>query len=205
VLAARLDQEAALRLAVTDGAAGPMAGYREQLISVISHEVRTPVTTIQGCVEVLLDEPGIIASEYIWFAEAISRNTARLCRTADHLLHAASAGETVPHRRRPQVDLVQLVATHLAGHGRHIDLIAPTAPVQIDADPQLLGRAIDNLLANAVAFSASDTPVTVTVVAHPEPAVLAPTGELASPPRNYRTSGPRSSAVRTPAPMRCQA
>ncbi len=171
-LAARIDTEVALRHAVADAAGRPPARYGTGLVAQVSHEIRTPLASIQGYLELLLGTPGALPDEHTPFVDAIGRNAARLCRTVDHLLHAAAGRPTISHRGR--ADLTALAADwvrHHAHHGRDIVLETPGEPVPVDVDAALLGRAVHNLLANALLFSAPGTPVTVTVGAAPQPEI----------------------------------
>jgi signal transduction histidine kinase len=171
-LAARIDTEVALRHAVAEAAGRPPARYGNGHVAQLSHEIRTPLASIQGYLELLLGTPGAVPDEHAPFVDAIGRNAARLCRTVDHLLHAAAGRPTISHRVR--ADLGELAAGWVrqhAHHGRDIVLRTPPEPVLADVDAALLGRAVHNLLANAILFSAPGTPVTVTVDADPHPEI----------------------------------
>jgi signal transduction histidine kinase len=86
-LAHRLDVESSLRRAAPFAL---MTELHKQLdkamITAVGHEVRTPLTVIQGHLEILGDRPEVQDTASQWQISAINRNVHRLCRTIDRLL-----------------------------------------------------------------------------------------------------------------------
>lgn len=131
--------------------------YKGELIATISHELKTPLTSIMGHVELLEDLNTGIGS-----VEAISRNADRLNRLVQNLLNYSQIQdkrETV----RQSVDLRKLaeqtldLMTMQAEQGRvSMTLVVPPVPVMVTADPDELGKVIDNLASNAVKYSRPD-------------------------------------------------
>ena len=130
--------------------------YKGELIATISHELKTPLTSIIGHVELLEDLNTGIGS-----VEAISRNADRLNRLVQNLLNYSQiqeARDTV----RESVDLRKLaeqsvdLMTMQAEKGRvAMTLTVPDEAVMVTADPDDLGKVIDNLTSNAVKYSRS--------------------------------------------------
>jgi signal transduction histidine kinase len=128
--------------------------YKGELIATISHELKTPLTSIMGHVELLEDLDTGIGS-----VEAISRNADRLNRLVQNLLNYSQIQdkrETVLQ----SVDLRKLaeqsveLMTMQAEQGRvGMTLVVPPEPVVVTADPDELGKVIDNLTSNAVKYS----------------------------------------------------
>lgn len=128
--------------------------YKGELIATISHELKTPLTSIMGHVELLGDLDTGIGS-----VEAISRNADRLDRLVQNLLNYSQIQdkrETV----REAVDLRKLAEQSLelmamqAEQGRvSLSLDIPDEAVRVTADPDDLGKVIDNLTSNAVKYS----------------------------------------------------
>ncbi len=131
--------------------------YKGELIATISHELKTPLTSIIGHVELLEDLNTGIGS-----VEAISRNAERLNRLVQNLLNYSQIQDKRETVRLP-VDLCQLAEQSMdlmamqAEQGRvTITLTAPDEPVLVTADPDELGKVIDNLTSNAVKYSRAD-------------------------------------------------
>ena len=131
--------------------------YKGELIATISHELKTPLTSIIGHIELLEDLDTGIGS-----VEAISRNAERLNRLVQNLLNYSQIQDKRETVRLP-VDLCQLAEQSLdlmtmqAEQGRvKMSLTVPDEPVLVTADPDELGKVIDNLTSNAVKYSRPD-------------------------------------------------
>ena len=131
--------------------------YKGELIATISHELKTPLTSIIGHIELLEDLDTGIGS-----VEAISRNAERLNRLVQNLLNYSQIQDKRETVRLP-VDLCQLAESSLdlmtmqAEQGRvKMSLSIPDEPVLVTADPDELGKVIDNLTSNAVKYSRAD-------------------------------------------------
>jgi signal transduction histidine kinase len=127
--------------------------YKGELITTISHELKTPLTTIIGHAELLgeLHEHRSV--------EAITRNAERLNRLVQNLLDYSR----VQDRRaavRVDVDVIEscraaidLVAHH-ADTGRvDIELVVCCEQVSVSGDPEDLSLVVDNLVSNAVKYT----------------------------------------------------
>ena len=128
--------------------------YKGELIATISHELKTPLTSIIGHVELLEDLDTGIGS-----VEAISRNADRLNRLVQNLLNYSQVQDKRESVRRP-FDLRTLaeasmeLMTMQADTGKvTMTLTMPTEPVMITADPDELGKVVDNLASNAVKYT----------------------------------------------------
>ncbi|MDX6418695.1 MAG: two-component system, OmpR family, phosphate regulon sensor histidine kinase PhoR, partial [Trebonia sp.] len=72
---------------VRDEPAGASADKdRAQFLAVVSHEMRTPLTSIISFSELLRSEAGGLSPEGLHFLGIIARNAARLLRLIDDLL-----------------------------------------------------------------------------------------------------------------------
>lgn len=171
-IARRVDEETRLRHRSANQPF-PAAADHHDVVSAISHEIRTPLANIVGFAEMLVDTtadaPGSDRR-----VDAIRRNTDRLCRTVDNLMHAASLqmGQLVGERRA--VDLAEIVsraAAAVSDPGDRLDVRLPGDPVQVLADARLVQVAVEHLLANALRFSGADGSVAVSLTAEPAPAL----------------------------------
>ncbi|MCW2762298.1 MAG: histidine kinase [Marmoricola sp.] len=138
--------------------------YKGELIATISHELKTPLTSIIGHIELLEDLDTGIGS-----VEAISRNADRLNRLVQNLLNYSQIQDKRETVRR-SVDLRKLAEQSLelmtmqAEQGRvQMTLDLPLDPVMVTADPDDLGKVVDNLVSNAVKYSRPDGKVHLTV------------------------------------------
>ncbi len=128
--------------------------YKGELIATISHELKTPLTSIIGHVELLEDLDTGIGS-----VDAISRNADRLNRLVQNLLSYSQIQdkrETV----RQAVNLCELAEQSLdllamqAEQGNvAVTLTVPFEPVIVTGDPDEVGKVINNLTSNAVKYT----------------------------------------------------
>jgi signal transduction histidine kinase len=140
--------------------------YKGELIATISHELKTPLTSIIGHTE-LLEE---LATE-VDSVQAISRNAQRLNRLIENLLNYSRIQDRREHVRRP-IDLTRLCENSLdllavqAEQGNlRLELTGPPTPVVVHGDPEELARIIDNILSNAVKYTPTGGRVDVAVSA----------------------------------------
>ena len=122
-----------------------------------AHELRTPLTALKGGMEVAL-RAARSPEEYRRVLDSSLEEVERLIRVAEDLLllSRAAAGGATP---RPAVDLEPLLleglemGTRLAqGRGVHVQLGA-VVPAAVRAEAGALGRAIRNLVENAVRYT----------------------------------------------------
>lgn len=135
---------------------------RAQFLAIVSHEMRTPLTSIISFSELLRGEAAGLSPEGLRFLTIIERNADRLLRLIDDLLmlNRLEAG-----RLPLDLDLISLAdlaaeavknaAPVAAKSGVTVHLDAGEGP-RVEADPRRLMQVLDNLIGNAVKFSHVD-------------------------------------------------
>jgi signal transduction histidine kinase len=140
---------------------------RKQFIANASHELRTPIFSLGGFVE-LLDEEDPSPEERAEFVRTMRQQIERLTKlTADLLdLSQLDAGAVVMHAQA--VDLTALsreVAREFGPradrHGSRLELRAPQSPARALGDPDRVRQIIRILLDNALTHTPEGTKVTV--------------------------------------------
>jgi signal transduction histidine kinase len=135
---------------------------RTELITNVSHDIKTPLTSIVNYVD-LLQKPHDDAQEKEYL-EVLSRQSARLKRLTEDLVEAskASAGAMEVHLERR--DLTELLRQALGEYTERLAaarvepvLQLPAGPLWADVDGRLLWRAMDNLLSNAAKYALPGT------------------------------------------------
>jgi len=128
------------------------AGER-RLVATMSHELRTPLANQQAALDVALANPRATVAELRHAAELALGQTDRANRTVDALLTLARVQSGLESARHEPVDLMALVTEAVdrvrdeEGSLRHWNL--HLTPVTVPGDPELLDRAVGNLLQNA--------------------------------------------------------
>lgn len=135
---------------------------RAQVLAVVSHEMRTPLTSIISFSELLRSEAGGLSPEGLSFLGIIERNADRLLRLIDDLLMLNRIEAGGLPLELTQVSLPDLAAEAVksaapvaAKSGVTVHLDAGEGP-QVLADPRRLTQVLDNLIGNAVKFSHVD-------------------------------------------------
>ncbi|GIM90789.1 GAF domain-containing sensor histidine kinase [Paractinoplanes toevensis] len=173
-IAKRIDSETALRHLLTEQQPLPLPIDQDEVITTISHEVRTPLTVIRGQLEMLTDHPDAINPEFTRHAEAVRRNADRLCRTVDNLLRAADQQRHAPIGERSVMDLrdaMRSVLAELGPAGARVVLDLPGRPVCVTADQRLLEIALSHLVNNALHHGGPGSPVVVSVLPGEQPTI----------------------------------
>ncbi len=153
---------------MADRTAGVMLAQR-QLMGDVSHELRTPLSRIRVAIELAVEDPTAAKDVLIDVGTDLDEIDQLI---ADILTTARLDGE--PHlERRPTLlsELVdRAVQRFTVRHPRRKLELEPddrTTELDLECDPVLLRRAIDNLLDNAAKYS--DAPVKLTVRVVPKP------------------------------------
>lgn len=129
---------------------------RNSVLSAVSHDLRTPLTTLSGLAG-LLAGGDIAADERQELAQAMQRETRRLAQQVDNLLDMARLQSGVPLKREWQLldDVVgsalAVTDTVLCRHDVSVSLAPDLPMLQIDA--VLMERVLVNLLENAAKYT----------------------------------------------------
>lgn len=132
---------------------------RREFVANISHELRTPMTTIAGFADGILD--GTIPPEQERkYLESISSETKRLSRLVRSMLDMSRLRDGEPERRESRFDLSEMVVQTVLNFeervdkkGLNMELDMPEDPILVKGDVDALTRVVYNLMDNAVKFS----------------------------------------------------
>jgi len=134
---------------------------RRELISNVSHDLRTPLASMQGYIETLLIKNGALSSEERERCLRIARkNTQRLSELVDDLFELSKldsenvmpAFETFSLAELLQ-DTAQEFELDAGNRGITIETAAPQNSTIVYADIGLIQRVLENLLRNAIHFT----------------------------------------------------
>lgn len=138
---------------------------RTELITNVSHDIKTPLTSIINYVDLLSHEelPEGNAKEYI---EVLQRQSARLKKLTDDLVEASKASTGNLPVALEQLDLGVLAEQIQGEYGeslaeKKLDFVVtkPEKPVYVQADPRHLWRVLDNLMTNILKYAMPGTRV----------------------------------------------
>lgn len=150
--------------------AGELAGVetlRTDFIANVSHELKTPLTSILGTAEIL--QNGLVKPEDVsHFAGNIHREAGRLIGLVNNIIKLSRLDEGGPTTTWENVDLYQTAKSALdrlsaAAEQRQVTLELRGEPVQIHGVPQIVDEILYNLCDNAVVYNRPGGKVCVTV------------------------------------------
>lgn len=146
---------------------------KTELITNVSHDLRTPLTSIITYTE-LLKTPELTSEEREAYLEIIDRKSKRLKVLIDDLFEASKMASGSVELVKERVDVVQLLQQALAEYNDQINhstlqfrINTPDAPVYALVDGQKLWRVFDNLIGNILKYSLENTRVYISVHATP--------------------------------------
>ena len=139
--------------------------FKSELITNVSHDIRTPLTSIINYVDLLKALP-VENETFVEYMDILDKKTARLKTLIDDLMEASKAGTgniTVDLR---EIDLAEIMG-QIAGEfdERFIEgdltLVCrlPDEPVPVVADSRHLWRILENLFGNAAKYALPGTRV----------------------------------------------
>ena len=143
---------------------------KSEFVATASHELRSPLTSIKGFVELLGRTPESMSARQREFVEIITRSTDRLVDLVNDLLDVARIeADRVEISRRP-IDVGEAVREAAELIGPRIDekrqtlevSVAPALPAAL-ADPSRVRQIVANLLTNAHLYTPEGGTIRVSV------------------------------------------
>jgi signal transduction histidine kinase len=139
---------------------------KNDLIAVLAHDIKGPLTSIAGFAE-LLEEGFLEGAAAIDAAHTIRTNANRLATLANDVLALSRIEHGELEIADDRVDLIELIGnvvqTHLAE--RNIRIATDLEVAFVRGDAERLSQVFDNLLRNAIKYSPGGNPVDVTIAA----------------------------------------
>lgn len=142
---------------------------RQQLVAVVSHELRSPLGTILGFSKLLLEERGSLSRNQQRMLTIIERGANRMLGIVSDLLVLEDVGRAGVDFDRAPVDLAEVVQdaaealTPTAVAGGVTVHCRPGGPTLVTGDEHRLRQVLDNLVGNAIKYTPVGGEVTVTV------------------------------------------
>lgn len=139
--------------------------FRTELITNVSHDIKTPLTSIINYVD-LLEKEEIDNEKAREYLEVLSRQSARLKKLIDDLIEASKASTGNLNVSLERCELGVLIdqcageyAEKLKAAGLELVVTKPEEPVTIMADGRHMWRVFDNLLNNVCKYAMAGTRV----------------------------------------------
>lgn len=140
---------------------------RATLLSSISHDLRTPLASIEGAGTALLEGGnttlGASAGELL---ETIVEESQRMTRMVTNLLDMARVESGTLAARKSWVPLEEIIGVARLRldrplSGRPVEVRLPEAPFLVSVDELLMEQVVVNLLENACRYTPAETPIAI--------------------------------------------
>jgi PAS domain S-box-containing protein len=147
------------------------ARRKDEFMAMLAHELRNPLAPLRNALHILQlrgTDPGVLEQA----RGMMDRQVTHLGRLVDDLLDVSRLTTGQVQLRRERLDLARL--TRQAAADRRtayeakrvsLEVSTPDTPVWVNGDPTRLAQVLDNLLTNALKFTARDGQVYASVAA----------------------------------------
>jgi len=133
---------------------------KDDFMSSVTHELRTPLASIRALAELMRDEPEMASAQRQQFLAIVVAEAERLSRLVNQVLDMAKIESGNAEWHNADVDLgklleraVQSTAELLRERGAEVVLHKPAQVPLLRADPDRLMQVVLNLLSNAAKFT----------------------------------------------------
>ena len=140
------------------------------LISNVSHDLRTPLTSMITYIDLLKSE-GLDSENAAEYLRIIDEKTVRLKKLTDDLFEAAKASSGAIPVNMEKIEMIAIVNQALAEVGEKLDAAGlqvlwgrKPEKAEVMADGQLLWRVIENLLTNAAKYAQPSSRVYIDIL-----------------------------------------
>lgn len=140
---------------------------RRELVANVAHELRTPLSTVQGYLEAMREGVVPVTPESL---ASLEEEALRLVRLVDALHQLSQFDARASRIRAADVDLrdlaertVRAAAPAFARRGMRVQVAADPRVRGVRADPDLVAQALGNLLDNALRYAPQGADVLVEV------------------------------------------
>lgn len=143
--------------------------YRKNFIANISHDFRSPLTSIKGYLEAMLDGT-IPVEKYDRYLNIVLDESKRLTKLTSGLLELNSFDTYGPILKRQTFDIVEVIQAtrntfegHCEEKNIELDFKYPPKGARVYADKMKIEQVVYNLIDNAIKFSPENGKITIRV------------------------------------------
>ena len=138
--------------------------FKSELITNVSHDIKTPLTSIINYVDLLKKE--VVQGKPYEYVQVLDQKSARLKTLIDDLMEASKAGTGNVRVDMQKINLIELLG-QVAGEfedsfaARGLTLVTrqPEMPIIVSTDNRHLYRVLENLFSNAAKYALGGTRV----------------------------------------------
>ena len=142
---------------------------KEQFISVASHELKTPITSLKATLQLLnkfLKIEGPITEKLLKLGKDADRHITKLTHLVNDLLNSTKIEQGQLSLNKTQFvlsDIIDGCCTHISLDGKHHIVFEGNHSVEVFADEQKIDQVLVNLINNAVKYAPKSEKIIVRV------------------------------------------
>lgn len=152
---------------------------KDELITNVSHDLRTPLTSIIGYLRLIEDKQYHSEEDILKYSHIAYEKAKQMKNMVEDLFEYTKVQQHGAPVNIMSVDLGQLLeqvcaSFELEGQNRGIQITSETtpSPLMIDADPEKLGRVFSNLVSNALKYGHGASYIKLTAKEHGDSVVV---------------------------------
>ena len=140
--------------------------YVESYVRNLTHELKSPLSAIQGALE-LLREKDVPYEQQEKFIKNMQHESKRMRQLVDRMLLLSQLENINTIHAKKSVDLKKIIteisnSVKTSSPDKKVNIRLPESPAVINGDTLLIYEAIDNIVKNAVEFTRNDGKIDIT-------------------------------------------
>lgn len=152
-----------------------LALYEEEkkthdLITNVAHDLKTPITTMMGYLQLLNDHPNYDEKTKNNYLKIVYEKCSRLTRLINDLFHYSAFSSQQVQFNPQKINISELISqivdeysTELNNHQITLNMDISNPTLYTMADGELLARVFDNLLTNAIKYNENEKMINIKV------------------------------------------
>lgn len=149
-------------LKITNTKLQDLSKLKDEFVSVASHELRAPMTTIKGYISMILDgDAGQVPAKVVEYLKSAYDSSERMIRLVNNMLNVSriESGRLIMSLSDIQIenaieDVVNSFALEAKNHGLELKYFKPRKRLpKVRLDPDRVREVIANLVSNAINFT----------------------------------------------------
>lgn len=143
---------------------------KNDLITNVAHDLRTPLTSMMGYLQLLCDNPNLDEQTKANYLHIVNDKAKRLNHLMNDLFDYTAFSSNQIRYQETRLNISELVAQiadefypvfEQSGHELKMDISSPM--LFVNGDGMLLARVFDNLISNAIKYGDKETPIEISI------------------------------------------
>ena len=151
-----------------------LSNLKSDLLHIISHDLKSPLTVISGYAEILMDGPERVAENWATILQEIISQTRMMARLIEDTLAISKIESGIIELNLENVDLSVAVENLIAIHQHECPFkrnLTDSLP-KVRADKLRLHEILDNLITNAIKYAGPHNEILISATPEPQTGIM---------------------------------